>query len=140
MNRFGHSISYDRINATETTSAEEQLNNENARVDMCQTTFNLACSLQCHGTSGIVIQASKHVFNGIVSHTSEPSTSRPCSFKVVLQELQPYIKTKHRPNPLPIHNLENDANQLDGFISEHEDIVWSILRHKSGGEKQVIPA
>ena len=50
-------------------------------------------TLQCHGTSGIVIQASKHVFNGIVSHTSEPSTSRPCSFKVVLQELQPYMKT-----------------------------------------------
>ena len=97
-------------------------------------------TLQCHGTSGIVIQVSKHVFNGIVLHTSEPSTSRRRSFKVASQELQPYIKTKHRPNPLQIYNLENDANQLDELIPEHEDIVWSILRHKSGDEKQIIPA
>ena len=31
LNRFGHSTMYDKINATETTLAEEHLNNENAR-------------------------------------------------------------------------------------------------------------
>ena len=40
LNRFGHSIPYDEINATETGLAEEQLHSEN---DMCQTTSNLAC-------------------------------------------------------------------------------------------------
>ena len=74
----------------------------------------------------------------IPSHTSDPSTSRRRLFKPVSQELQPYIRRKHRPNPLPIQNLENDFNQLDGLISKHEDIVWSILSHKSSGEKQVI--
>ena len=31
---------------------------------------------------------------------------------------------------MPIQNLENDVNKLDGLVSKHEDIVWSILRHK----------
>ena len=117
------------------------------RVNIWQKTSNLTCSSHSfmtiatiHGTNGIVIQASKHEFHGIVSHFSEPSSSRRHSFKPVSQELQPYIKSKYRPNPFPIQNLENDLNQLDGLISKHENIVWSILRHKSSGEKQVIPA
>ena len=73
------------------------------------------------------------------SHTSYPSTSRRRSFKPVSQELQLYMRSKHRPNPLPIRNLENDLNQLDRLISKDKDVVWSILRHKSSGEKQVIP-
>ena len=63
-----------------------------------------------HETNGIVIQASKHEFNGVVSHTSEPSTKRCRSFKPVSQELQPYIKSKLRPNLLLIQKLENNVN------------------------------
>ena len=93
--RFGHSISYNEMNATETMLAEGQSNNENARryvpsniqpgmfvtfvYDNCdhhaQSTYNVTL----HGTNGIVIQASKHEFNRIASHTSEPSTSKPVS-------------------------------------------------------------
>ena len=39
-----------------------------------------------------------------------------------------------------LENVENNVNQLDGLISKHEDNVWSILRHTSGGQKQAIPA
>ena len=129
--------------------AEEQLNNQNARryvpsniqpgmfvtfvYDNCDHNADSIYNVTLNGTNGIVIQASKHEFNGIVSHTSEPSTSSRRSFKTFSQELQPYIKSKYRPNPLSIQNLENHVNQLDGLISNHEDIVWSILRHKSGG-------
>ena len=108
MNRFGHSISYDEINATETSLAEEQLNNENARryvpnniqlgmfvtfiYDNCDHNAESIYNVTLHGTSGIVIQASKHEFNGIVSDTSEPSTSRRCSFKPVSPALAIYQK------------------------------------------------
>ena len=108
LNRFGHSISYDEINATETSLAEEQLNNENARryvpnniqpgmfvtfiYDNCDHNAESIYNVTLHGTSGIVIQASKHEFNGIVSDTSEPSTSRRCSFKPVSPALAIYQK------------------------------------------------
>ena len=139
LNRFGHSISYDEINGTEATLAEEQLNNENVCryvpnniqpgmfvtfvYDDCDHNTESLDNVTLYGTNRIVIQVSKHEFHGIVSHTTEP-----------------YIKSKHRPNPLPIQNLENVLNKLGSLISKHEDIVWSILWHKSSGEKQVIPA
>ena len=99
---------YDEINATETTL---QKNSQimKMRVGMCQTTSNLAClkhsfmiimitmlslyNVTLQGTNGIAIEATKREFNGIVSHTSEPSTSSRRSFKPVSQELQPYIKS-----------------------------------------------
>ena len=132
LNRFGHCISYDEINATKTMLVEERLINENARrylpnniqpdmfvtlvYDNCDHNAESICNVPLHRTSGIVIQASKYKFNGIVSRTFEPSTSKRHLFKPALQEFQPYIKSKHRPDPLPIQNLENNVNQLDGLI------------------------
>ena len=105
--------------------------------DNCDHNAESMCNVTLHGTNGTIIQTSKHEFNEIVLHTSEPSSSRRHS--PVSQELQTYVKSKHRPNPLPIQNLENHLDQLHGLISKHEYTVWSILRHTSSGEKQVIP-
>ena len=93
-----------------------------------------------HGTNGIIIQPSKYeVSNTVTQQTYEPSSVRRRSFKPVHMELQPYIRSKHRPNPLPIQDIDMNLNQIDGLISKHEDLLWSVIRHDSG-ENQNIPS
>ena len=73
---------YDEINATETTLAEEQWNNDIARRyvpnNIQPGMFILFvydnCNVTLRGTKGIVILASKHEFNGIVSQTLNEQT------------------------------------------------------------------
>ena len=130
LNRFGHSTLYGKINATEATLAEEHLHNENARryvtnniqpgmlvtfvYDNSDHNAESIYNVTLQGTNGRAIQAGKHEFNGIVLHIYEALTSRRRSLKSFPQEIQPCIKSKHQPNPLPIQNLENDLNMPDG--------------------------
>ena len=161
LNRFGHCISYDEINSTETKLAEEQAHSKTARAyvpnnirpgslvtfvyDNCDHNAESIYNVTVHGTNGIVIQMknNNHVSNEQNippprSATNIQSIKRR-SFKPVLQEVQPFIKSKERPNPKPIQNIEKEVNQLDGWISKYEDLCWSILRYKNN-QNQVIPA
>ena len=50
------------------------------------------------------------------------------------------MKAKERPNPLIIQNVDTDVNQLDGWQSKCEDLIWSVLRYQCSQEmEQVIP-
>ena len=72
--------------------------------------------------------------------TAATSTSRRRSFKAIQYELPPFMKAKERPNPLTIQNFDTDVNQLDGWLSKCEDLVWSVLRYQCSQEtEQVIP-
>ena len=100
---------------------------------MCQTTSNLTFPSHLFMTIVTIMlslytmslytepmeQSFKQEFYGIVSHTSEPSTSRRSSFKPASQELQPQIKSKHRPKPLPralwkhYDSVESDNDEVE---------------------------
>ena len=163
LNHYGHCISYDEINATETKLAEEQVHMQTARryvpnniqpglpvtfvYDNCDYNAGSIYNVTVHGTNGIAIQMKNNNNNINSKNQNIPSTRSTTntqsikrrSFKPVLQEVQPFIKPKQRPNPKPIQNVNNDINLLDGWISKCEDVCWSILRHKNS-RNQTIPA
>ena len=141
LDHYGHCISYDEINATEIKLAEEQVHMQIVRryvpnniqpglpvtfvYDNCDHNAE-SIYVTVHGTNGIVIQMKNN--NNINSNNQNiPSTRSTTNtqsikrrfFKPVLQEVQPFIKPKQRPNPKPIQNVNNDINLLDGWISKY---------------------
>ena len=86
---------YDKVNATETTFAKGQLNNENASgyvlsniqpgifVTLVYNNYDhnseFIYNITLYRTNGTVTQGSKHIFHEIVAHNSEPSTSKWCA-------------------------------------------------------------
>ena len=159
LNRFGHCISYDEINATETKIAEGQVINQTTRTyvpnniqpgtlvtfvyDNCDHNAESIYNVTLHGTNGIVIQLKSVAQNVVTENVLPVSNTLPLkkrrSFKPVIQELQPFMKPKQRTNPLPLVHVDKDVNHIDGWISKCEDITWSILRY-TNHTNQVIPA
>ena len=87
-------------------------------------TPNQSIMYTVHGTNGIVIQVkcnnNSYVSNkenippGILSVSLQSAKRR--SFKPLLQEVEPFIKPKKRPNLKPIQNIERKSiNQMAGF-------------------------
>ena len=141
LNRFGHSISYDEINALETKLAEEQVNNQTntslvpTHIQPSESIYNT--TLQW--TNGIIIQQlDKQQVEATGNNSTIVSTERRKSFKPIYHELQPYIKEKERKNPIPIKQIETNINQLDGMLSRQEDLLRLLLRYRNK-DNQVIP-
>ena len=164
LSRYGHCTSYDEINATETKLARDQVHMQTARryapipsnirpglpvtfvYDNCDHNAESIYNVTVHGTNGIVIQMNNNNNRNSINQNIPPTRSttnvqsiKRCSFKPVLQEVQPFIKPKQRPNPKPIQNVNNEINLLDGRISKYEDVCWSVPRHKNS-RNQTIPA
>ena len=57
----------------------------------------------------------------------------------MVSELQPYIKTNGRVNPVSILDIEEDINQLNGWHSKCRDFVYFLLRYQSA-ENQIFPS
>ena len=119
-------------------------NNSTFVYDNCDHNAESIYNVTVHGTNGIVIQLKPNhrgvTEDDLLPRLTSVSSKKHRSFKPVLQEIQPYIKSKQRANPKPIQHVGNNINQLDGWISKCEDIAWSMLRYKNSHNHQVIPA
>lgn len=142
LNRFGHSISYDEVNAIETKIARNQCKNIRKYVpnniqpstfvtfvyDNCDHNAESIYNVTMHATNGIVIQRT----NGNVAPSlSTVSPTKRRSFKPVYKELAPYITKGKRKCPEPLPNIETGINNMDGLLSSLEDLVWHFLRFEN---------
>ena len=48
--------------------------------------------------------------------------------------MEPYIKKGKRKHPDLLPNIETSVNNLDGFLSSIEDLIWFFLRFESEGK------
>ena len=111
LNRFGHCVTYNEINAVKTKLAENQVCIEDIRkfeprviqpnlfvtfvYDNCDHSIQSIYNAILHGTNGIVIQLStamKTQADACPQKRSGPSHQR--SFKPVQQNFQPFCKLK----------------------------------------------
>ena len=109
LNRFGHSISNDKIYALETKLAEEQVNNQtntslvpthiqpSVFVTFCYDNWDhnveSIYNATLHGTNSIIPrQLDKQQVEATGNNSTIASTER--SFKPIYHELEPYIKEK----------------------------------------------
>ena len=155
LNHFGHSISYDKINALETKLAKEQVNNQTNTslvpthiqpsvfvtfcFDNCDNNMESIYNATLYGTNGIIVQQlDKQRVEATENNCTIVSTERRRSFKPTYHELQPYIKEKERKNPIPIKQVDTNINQLDGILSRQEDLSLLILRYRDK-DNQVMP-
>ena len=109
LNRFGHSISNDKIHALETKLAEEQVNNQTNTslvpthiqpsvfvtfcYDNCDHNVESIYNATLHGTNSIIPQLEKQQVEATGNNSTIASTERR-SFKPIYHELEPYIKEK----------------------------------------------
>ena len=134
LNCLGHTVSYDEINSIETKLAEDQANWREPRkfvfnniqpsvfvtfvYDNCDHNIESIYKVTLHGTKGIIIQKCLQTTNNDINTNPLVKNVRRRSFKSVLNELQPYIKTKARLNPVAIPIVDTGVNQLNGFLSK----------------------
>ena len=146
-NRLGHTVSYDEINNIEAKLAEDQANwTEPGKIvpnniqptvlitfvyDNCDHNIGSIYNFTLHGTNRIIFHKCLQTTNNDTN--TNPPVKNVChrSFKPVSNELQPYIKTKARLNPVAIPIVDTGVNQLNGFLSKCKDLVWLILRYES---------
>ena len=106
--------------------------------------LNQSTTLQSMEQTVIVIQLKPNhgdvTEDDLLPKSTSALSKKHRSFRPILQEVQPYIKSKQRPNPKPIQHVDNNINQLDGWISKCEHFAWSMLRYKNSHNLQVIPA
>ena len=110
LNRFGHSISNDKIHALETKLSEEQVNNQTNTslvpthiqpsvfvtfcYDNCDHNVESIYNATLHGTNSIIPrQLDKQQVEATGNNSTIASTERR-SFKPIYHELEPYIKEK----------------------------------------------
>ena len=123
LNCFGHTVSYDKI-----SSIEFVPNNIQPSVfvtfafDNCDHNIESIYNVTRHGTNGIIIQKCLQTNNNDIN--TNPSVKDVCrrSFKPVCNELQLYIKTKARLNPVAIPIADTGVNQLNGFYQNAN--IW----------------
>ena len=123
LNRLGHTVSHDEINSIETKLAEDQANIQPSVFvtfvyDNCDHNIESIYKVTLHGTKGITIQKCLQTTNNDINTNPPVKNVRRRSFKSVPNELQPYIKTKARLNPVAIPIVGTGVNQLNGFLSK----------------------
>ena len=74
------------------------------------------CNLTLHGTNGIIVQKCLECTNNDINTNPLVKNVLCRSFKPVSNELQPYIKTKARLDPVAIPIVDTGVNQLNGFF------------------------
>ena len=143
MNHFGHSISYNELNALETKLAKEQVNYQTNTFlltssqaylifsfDNCVHDMESMYNATLHGKNGVIVQQlDKQQIEVTRNSSTIVSTERRKSFKPIYQELQSYIKEKERKNPIPIKQVDTNIKQLDGSLSRQEGLLWLLLQY-----------
>ena len=148
---MGHSISYDEVNAVETSFAEDHIHNQllhsyvpnNVQpsvfvtfvYDNCDHNPETLSGVSMHCTNGIIIQK---VIIGGMPHTANTisigSSSKRRSFTAVTSKLMPYHRPVHRLVPSTHSDIERDLNALDELLSKKVDLIWVCLRYQCSKE------
>ena len=79
-----------------------------------------------HATKGIITQRAIHTSNEPQQSSSASTTKRlKNSFKLIYNELAPYLKSKTKTNP-------QNTNNLISNIAKNQDTVWYLTGYKKG--------
>ena len=132
LNGFGHSISYDEVNALQTKLAESKSNTSLVPTRIQSGVFVTSClnnydrnmesiySATLHGINSIIIQQlNTQQVEATGNNSAILSIERRRSFKPIYHELQSYIKEKGRKN-------QSNTNQTSRH--QHQPIGWDAFQ------------